>query len=163
MLAQVTEVILKVAELQRTFVGIKPDAVQRGLVGEIISRFEQRGLKIVGMKFMLVSRELAETHYGEHKGKGFFEGLVSFITSGPIVAMVLEGKDAIAIARNVIGATNPAAAALGTIRGDLALEIGRNMVHGSDGPESAKREVGIFFSEKELVDWKRTLDCWITE
>lgn len=151
------------AELQRTFVAIKPDGVQRGLVGEIISRFERKGLKFVGMKFMQVSRELAENHYGEHKGKPFFEGLVSFITSGPIVAMVLEGKDAIGIARNIIGATNPTAAAPGTIRGDLALEIGRNMVHGSDGPESAKREIGIFFSEKELADWNRTLQCWISE
>ena len=153
----------KVAELQRTFVGIKPDGVQRGFVGEIISRFERKGLKIVGMKFMQVSRELAETHYAEHKGKGFFSGLVNFITSGPIVAMVLEGRDAINIARNVIGATNPSTAAPGTIRGDLALEIGRNMVHGSDGTESAKREIGIFFSDKELLDWPRTLECWISE
>lgn len=157
------EEIIKVAELQRTFVAIKPDGVQRGLVGEIISRFERKGLKIVGMKFMTVSRELAENHYGEHKGKPFFEGLVGFITSGPIVAMCLEGKDAIAISRNIIGATNPATAALGTIRGDLALEIGRNMVHGSDSPESAKREVGIFFNEKELSDWTRTVQCWVTE
>lgn len=152
------------ADLQRTFVAIKPDGVQRGLIGEVISRFERRGLKIVGMKFMQVSKELAETHYGEHKGKPFFEGLVSFITSGPILAMVLEGKDAIAIARNVIGATNPASAAPGTIRADLALEIGRNIVHGSDGPESAKREIGIFFQNNELVDgWKRTVQCWIAE
>ncbi len=151
------------AELQRTFVAIKPDGVQRGYVGEIISRFEKKGLKFVGMKFMQVSRETAENHYGEHKGKPFFAGLVDFITSGPVVAMVLEGKDAIAIARNVIGATNPATAALGTIRGDLALEIGRNMVHGSDGPESAKREIGIFFSDSELHDWNRTLQCWYSE
>lgn len=152
------------ADLQRTFVAIKPDGVQRGLIGEVISRFERRGLKIVGMKFMQVSKELAETHYGEHKGKPFFEGLVSFITSGPILAMVLEGKDAIAIARSVIGATNPASAAPGTIRADLALEIGRNIVHGSDGPESAKREIGIFFQNNELVDgWKRTVQCWIAE
>lgn len=151
------------AELQRTFVAVKPDGVQRGLVGEIISRFERKGLKLVGMKFMQVSRELAETHYGEHKGKGFFEPLVSFITSGPIVAMVLEGNNAISIARGVIGATNPSAAAPGTIRGDLALEIGRNMVHGSDGPESASREIGIFFKDSELVSWNRTYECWITE
>ncbi len=151
------------AELQRTFVAIKPDGVQRGLIGEIVSRFERKGLKFVGMKFMQVTRELAENHYGEHKGKGFFEGLVSFITSGPIVAMVFEGKDAIVIARNLIGATNPTASAPGTIRGDLALEIGRNMVHGSDSPESAKREIGIFFKDSELVEWTRTSQCWITE
>lgn len=151
------------AELQRTFVAIKPDGVQRGLSGEIISRFERKGLKFVGMKFMQVTRELAESHYGEHKGKPFFEGLVSFITSGPIVAMVLEGKDAVSIARNIIGATNPSTAAPGTIRGDLALEIGRNMVHGSDSPESAKREIGIFFNENELSDWNRTVQCWVSE
>lgn len=152
------------AELQRTFVAIKPDGVQRGLVGEVVSRFEKKGLKIVGMKFMQVSRELAENHYGEHKGKPFFDGLVSFITSGPILAMVLEGKDAIAISRNVIGATNPATANPGTIRGDLALEIGRNIVHGSDGPDSAKREIGIFFKDNELAgDWTRTVQCWVAE
>ncbi|MBY0358130.1 MAG: nucleoside-diphosphate kinase [Candidatus Obscuribacterales bacterium] len=148
----------------RTFVAIKPDGVQRGLIGEVISRFERRGLKIVGMKLMQVSKELAETHYGEHKGKPFFDGLVSFITSGPIVAMVLEGKDAVTIARNVIGATNPASAAPGTIRADLALEIGRNVVHGSDSPESGKREIGIFFKENELVgSWDRTIQPWISE
>ena len=152
------------ADVQRTFVAIKPDGVQRGLVGDVVSRFEKKGLKIVGMKFMQVTRELAENHYGEHKGKPFFDGLVSFITSGPILAMCLEGKDAIAISRNVIGATNPATAAPGTIRGDLALEIGRNIVHGSDGPESAKREIGIFFSDKELAgDWNRTVQCWVSE
>ena len=151
------------AEVQRTFVAIKPDGVQRGLIGEIVSRFEKKGLKMVGMKFMQVSRELAENHYGEHKGKPFFAGLVDFITSGPIVAMAFEGKDAITICRNIIGATNPAQSAMGTIRGDLALEIGRNIVHGSDGPESAKRELGIFFSDKELVEWNRTLQCWVSE
>jgi nucleoside-diphosphate kinase len=152
------------AEVQRTFVAIKPDGVQRGLVGEVVSRFEKRGLKLVGMKFMQVTKELAETHYGEHKGKPFFDGLVGFITSGPVVAMVLEGKDAIAIARNTIGATNPSAANPGTIRGDFAIEIGRNIVHGSDGPESAKREIGIFFKDSELVgDWNRTVQCWVSE
>ena len=152
------------AEVQRTFVAIKPDGVERGLVGEVVSRFEKRGLKIVGMKMLHVPREMAETHYGEHKGKGFYEGLVGFITSGPIVAMVLEGKDAVALARGVIGATNPGAAAPGTIRGDLAVDIGRNVVHGSDSPESAKREIGIFFKEHEhLKKWDRTLDKWISE
>lgn len=152
------------AEVQRTFVAIKPDGVQRGLIGDIVSRFEKRGLKLVGMKFMQVTRELAETHYGEHKGKPFFDGLVGFITSGPVVAMVWEGKDAIALARNTIGATNPGAAAPGTIRGDFAIEIGRNIVHGSDGPESAKREIGIFFKDDELAgDWTRTVQCWVSE
>ncbi|MBX9569139.1 MAG: nucleoside-diphosphate kinase [Candidatus Obscuribacterales bacterium] len=150
--------------MQRTFVAIKPDGVQRGLIGDIVSRFEKKGLKIVGMKFMQVTKQLAENHYGEHKGKPFFEGLVGFITSGPILAMVLEGKDAIAVSRTVIGATNPVSAAPGTIRGDLALEIGRNIVHGSDGPESAKREIGIFFSDEELVsNWNRTVQCWVSE
>lgn len=152
------------AEVQRTFVAIKPDGVQRGLIGEIVSRFERRGLKLVGMKFMQVTKELAETHYGEHKGKPFFDGLVGFITSGPVVAMVWEGKDAIALARNTIGATNPSASAPGTIRGDFAIEIGRNIVHGSDGPESAKREIGIFFKDAELAgDWNRTVQCWVSE
>jgi len=149
---------------ERTFVAIKPDGVERGLIGEIIGRFEKRGLKLVGLKLMRVSVDLAGRHYGEHKGKPFFDGLVKFITSGPIVAMVWEGKNAITLARNVIGATNPAQAAQGTIRGDLAVEIGRNAVHGSDGPESAAREIGLFFNEDELVnDWSRAVDCWINE
>jgi nucleoside-diphosphate kinase len=153
-----------VAEVQRTFVAIKPDGVERGLIGEVIGRFERRGLKIVGMKLLQVSKEMAETHYGEHKGKPFYEGLVNYITSAPVVGMVLEGKDAVSIARNVIGATNPASAAPGTIRGDLALEIGRNIVHGSDSPESGKREIGIFFKDSELVNnWSRTLEKWISE
>jgi nucleoside-diphosphate kinase len=152
-----------VADLQRTFVAIKPDGVERGLIGEVINRFERRGLKLVGMKLLQVTKEMAETHYGEHKGKGFYEGLVSYIISAPVVGMVLEGKDAVALARNVIGATNPANAAPGTIRGDFAIEIGRNIVHGSDSPESAKREIGIFFKENELVGWTRTVEKWIAE
>jgi nucleoside-diphosphate kinase len=150
--------------VERTFVAVKPDGVERGLVGDILGRFERRGLKLVGMKLMVVPVELAERHYGEHKGKPFFEGLVKFITSGPIVAMVWEGKNAITLARNVIGATNPTAAAQGTIRGDLATDIGRNAVHGSDGPESAVREIGLFFKEDELVNnWNRTIEKWISE
>lgn len=151
------------AEVQRTFVAIKPDGVERGLIGEVVGRFERRGLKLVGMKFMQVTREMAETHYGEHKGKPFYEGLVSYITSAPILAMALEGKDAVALARQVIGATNPANAAPGTIRGDLAVEIGRNIVHGSDSPESGKRELGIFFKDNELVSWTRTVEKWVAE
>ncbi len=150
--------------LERTFVAVKPDGVQRGLVGNIITRFEQRGLKLVGMKLMKVSQAKAEEHYGEHKGKPFFNGLVEFITSGPIVAMVWEGTDAIKLCRNVIGATKPIEAAPGSIRGDLATDIGRNIVHGSDGPESAAREIGIFFSEDELLaGWKRNVDEWVNE
>jgi nucleoside-diphosphate kinase len=153
-----------VAELQRTFVAVKPDGVQRGLVGEILTRFERRGLKLVGMKLLQVSEAMAEKHYGEHKGKPFYAGLVNFITSGPIVAMVWEGKDAVTLARNVIGATNPAAAAPGSIRGDLAVEIGRNVVHGSDGPESAEREISIFFHDGELLKgWSRNVDAWVCE
>jgi nucleoside-diphosphate kinase len=149
---------------ERTFVAIKPDGVERGLVGEIIHRFERRGLKLVGLKLMKVPAAMAEEHYGEHKGKPFYDGLVGFITSGPIVAMVLEGKNAVALARQVIGATNPGDAAPGTIRGDLAVDIGRNVVHGSDSPTSATREIGIFFKEEEQVkDWQRTVQKWITE
>lgn len=149
---------------ERTFVAIKPDGVERGLVGEIIHRFERRGLKLVGLKQMQVTAALAEQHYGEHKGKPFYNGLVGFITSGPIVAMVLEGKNAVALSRQIIGATNPAEAAPGTIRGDLAIDIGRNVVHGSDSPTSAKREIAIFFSEDEqLKDWQRTVQKWIVE
>jgi len=153
-----------VADVQRTFVAIKPDGVERGLIGEVINRFERRGLKLVGMKLLQVSREMAETHYGEHKGKPFYDGLVGYITSAPVVGMVLEGKDAVALARNVIGATNPANAAPGTIRGDFAIEIGRNIVHGSDSPDSAKREIGIFFKDNELIgNWNRTVEKWISE
>jgi len=150
--------------VERTFVAIKPDGVERGLIGKIIDRFESRGLKLVGMKLMKLSNEKAQEHYGEHKGKPFFDGLVSFITSGPIVAMVWEGKGAIALARNTIGATNPNASAPGSIRGDFAVEIGRNVVHGSDGPDSAKREIGIFFSDAELcAEWPRSIDKWVSE
>jgi nucleoside-diphosphate kinase len=149
---------------ERTFVAIKPDGVERGLVGEIIHRFERRGLKLVGLKLMKVPTAKAEEHYGEHKGKPFYDGLVGFITSGPIVAMVFEGKNAVALARQVIGATNPGDAAPGTIRGDLAVDIGRNVVHGSDSPTSATREIGIFFKEEEQVkDWQRTVQKWVTE
>jgi nucleoside-diphosphate kinase len=148
---------------ERTFLAIKPDGVQRGLVAEIVRRFEQKGFKLVGLKLMQVTREQAETHYGEHKGKGFFEGLVGFITSGPIVAMAWEGPNVIATARKMMGATNPANADSGTIRGDLATDIGRNVIHGSDGLESAERELGIFFRPEELLDWSRTGEGWFKE
>jgi len=149
--------------VERTFVAVKPDGVERILVGEVVGRFEKRGLKIVGMKFMKVTKEMAEQHYGEHKGKPFYDGLVSYITSGPIVAMALEGKNAVALARQTIGATKPAEAAPGTIRGDLAVEIGHNIVHGSDSPENGQREIGIFFKPEELVEWSGSLNKWIWE
>jgi nucleoside-diphosphate kinase len=149
--------------MERTLILVKPDGVQRGLIGEIIGRFERRGLKLLGMKFMQMSQALAEEHYGVHKERPFYNSLVEYITSGPIVAMVWEGKDAIAAARSTMGATNPVAAAPGTIRGDLGMEIGRNLVHGSDSPENAVKEVNLFFNADELVDWGRTTAPWIRE
>ena len=142
-------------ESQRTLVLVKPDAFQRGLAGTIIARLERRGLRIAGMKLIQIDEDLARRHYAEHEGKPFFQGLVAFITSAPVVAIVLEGPRAIEIVRKSMGATDPAEAAPGTIRGDLALEIGRNLVHGSDGPETAQREVALFFKPEELVDWTR--------
>lgn len=130
---------------------VKPDGVRRGLVGEVVGRIEAKGYRIVGMKLMHISRELAQRHYGEHEGKPFFEGLVEFITSGPVVAMVLEGENAIRGWRGMMGATNPADAAPGTLRGDLASTIDENVAHGSDAPATAEREIGIFFSEDELL------------
>lgn len=149
--------------MERTLIIIKPDAVQRGLTGEILRRFEARGLRIVGMKFMQVSRELAEKHYEIHKERPFFGGLVEYITSSPVVVIALEGTNAIASARNTIGATRPHEAAAGTIRGDLALEVGRNLVHGSDSVENGQIEVANFFSEDELISWERNTDPWIFE
>ncbi|MDZ4672370.1 MAG: nucleoside-diphosphate kinase [Phototrophicales bacterium] len=149
--------------MERTFIIIKPDAVQRGLTGEILRRFEARGLRIIGMKFMQVSRELAEKHYEIHKGKGFYEGLVNYITSSPVVAIALEGTNAVLSARNTIGATRPHEAAAGTIRGDFALEVGYNLVHGSDSVENGQIEVANFFTDAELVSWSRVTDAWIFE
>lgn len=149
--------------MERTLVLVKPDGVQRGLIGEIINRLERRGLKLHGMKFMQMSRDLASVHYEVHKDRPFYGTLVEYITSGPIVAMVWEGKDAIQVVRTTMGATNAATALPGTIRGDLAVEIGRNLVHGSDSPENAAREVSLFFSEDELVQWSRETDRWIRE
>jgi nucleoside-diphosphate kinase len=136
---------------ERTYAMVKPDGVKRGLVGEVVSRLEKKGFKIVGMKLMQIPRETAERHYGEHKGKPFFEGLVSFITSGPVVAMVVEGENAILEWRKMMGATNPKDAALGTIRGDYASTIDENVAHGSDAPVTAEREIGIFFKAEELL------------
>ena len=149
--------------MEKTLVLLKPDAVQRGLSGEIIARLERTGLKIVGMKLMQVSEELANRHYGEHVGKPFFDGLVGFITSGPIVAMAFEGNNAVSIVRKTMGATNPAESPPGSIRGDFGVDIGRNLVHGSDSPESAVRELGLFFADGELLSYDRASDPWITE
>ena len=137
--------------MNRTFAMVKPDGVEKGLVGEIISRFEKKGLKIVALKIIKITPELAEKHYSEHKGKPFFADLVNFITSGPVAAMVLEGENVIPTVRTMMGATNPQDAAPGTIRGDFALTIDENIIHGSDSPESAMREIGIFFKEEEIV------------
>jgi nucleoside-diphosphate kinase len=133
--------------MERTLILVKPDAFARGLTGEILARFERKGLKIVALKHMTTSRETAETHYAEHAERPFFGELVDFITSAPLVALILEGQDAIKAARQLIGATNPLEAATGSIRGDFAIEIGTNMVHGSDSPESAEREIGVWFPE----------------
>jgi nucleoside-diphosphate kinase len=149
--------------LERTLIIIKPDAVQRGLTGEILRRFEARGLRIVGMKFMQVSRELAEKHYEIHKGKPFFPGLVEYIISSPVVVFALEGTNAVLCARNTIGATRPHEATAGTIRGDLALEVGRNLVHGSDSVENSQVEIANFFNASELITWGRDTDKWIFE
>lgn len=149
--------------MERTLILVKPDGVQRGLAGEIIARFEHRGLKLIGMKFIQMSTELAQKHYADHEAKPFYSSLVEYITSGPVVAMAWEGKDAINAARITIGATNPAEAAAGTIRGDLGMEIGRNLVHGSDKSENGLKEVNLFFSEDELVEWNRVTEVWIRE
>ena len=149
--------------MERTFVAIKPDGVQRGVIGEVISRLEHRGLKLVAIQIMQVDEELAGRHYGEHVDRPFFPGLVSFITSGPIVAMIWEATNAVALARQTMGATNPADAAPGTIRGDFGIDIGRNIIHGSDSPESATREIGLFFGAEAGLDYSRSTDQWITE
>jgi nucleoside-diphosphate kinase len=148
---------------ERTFVMVKPDGVQRGLVGEVISCFERRGLKIVGLKMLWITPELAARHYAEHREKPFFQGLVQFITSGPVVAMVLEGKNAISVVREMMGATDPQKAQPGTIRGTYGIDIGRNIVHGSDSASSAQREISLFFREEELFDYSLELEKWIYE
>lgn len=149
--------------VQQTLILCKPDAVARGLSGEIIARIERRGYLINAMKLMQLDGERARKHYGEHEGKPFFQGLVDFITSGPLVALAVEGEDAIAGMRQIMGATNPLNAATGSIRADYASTIGRNLVHGSDSPESAKRELAIFFEEKDFVSRRHDLERWIQE
>ena len=149
--------------MERTLVLIKPDAMQRGLAGEILSRLERRGLRIVGLRLLQVDRALAERHYAEHQGKPFYEGLLTYITSCPIIAAAFEGTGAIEAVRSSVGATNPSKAAPGTIRGDFGLEVGRNMIHASDKPESAERELGLFFQPSELLGYARDTDRWIFE
>ena len=151
------------ADRERTLVIVKPDAMQRGLIGEIIGRLERRGLKLEGLKLMQVDRALAERHYAEHEGKGFYESLLAYITASPVVVAVFAGTSAIGVVRSSVGKTNPAEAAPGTIRGDFALETGRNLIHASDSPASARREVGLFFTEGELVGYARDTDRWIEE
>lgn len=149
--------------MERTLVIVKPDGLQRGLVGQILSRCERRGLRIVGLKMLAVGRDLAEQHYAVHRGKFFFEGLVDFITSGPVVAAVIEGPQVIAIVRMMVGATRPAEAAPGTIRGDYAVAGLRNLIHASDAPETAATEIALFFLPEELVAYSRDIDKWIYE
>ena len=149
--------------MERTLIILKPDAVQRALVGEIIGRFEQRGLRIAALKFMAVPRPLAEEHYAIHRDKPFYAGLVSYIVSSPVIVMVLEGTNAVAAARVTIGATRPNEAAAGSIRGDLALEVGRNLVHGSDSVENAQAEIALWFKPDELTEWSRNVDEWVFE
>ncbi|HAX78129.1 MAG TPA: nucleoside-diphosphate kinase [Cyanobacteria bacterium UBA11372] len=149
--------------MERTFLAIKPDGVQRQLVGEIIRRFETKGFTLVGLKLMQVSRELAEQHYDVHRERPFFGSLVDFITSGPIVAMVWEGEGVVASARKIIGATNPLTAEPGTIRGDFGVSIGRNLIHGSDAIETARREVSLWFKDEELVSWQPSITSWLYE
>ena len=149
--------------VERTFVAIKPDGVQRGLIGEILSRFEKKGFKLVALKQLTPTRELAESHYFVHKDRPFFSGLVDFITSGPVVAMVWEGDGVIASARKVIGATKPLEAEPGSIRGDLAVNIGRNVIHGSDASETAVFEISLWFNESEINDWSPSDQNWRTE
>jgi nucleoside-diphosphate kinase len=149
--------------VQQTLVLIKPDGVQRGLIGTVITRLEQRGLRLAAAKFMWVSKELAETHYAIHKGKPFYKGLIDYITSAPIMAMVWEGPEAVAAVRQTMGSTRPREAAPGTIRHDFGLDVGRNLTHASDSPENALDEIGLWFQPDELVEWSRDIDRWVFE
>jgi nucleoside-diphosphate kinase len=149
--------------MERTFIMIKPDGVQRHLTGEIIHRFESKGFTLVGLKMMQVSRELAEKHYAVHKERPFFNGLIEFITSAPVIAMVWEGESVVTAARNLIGATNPTTAAPGSIRGDFGVSIGRNLIHGSDAIETAQTEVSLWFKDEELVNWQPVRQSWLYE
>ncbi|RSL33814.1 nucleoside-diphosphate kinase [Salibacterium salarium] len=147
--------------MEKSFIMVKPDGVQRNLIGEIVQRFEKKGFTLVAGKLITISPELAEQHYGEHKGKAFFENLVSFITSGPVFAMIWEGEDVIKTARKMMGSTNPAEAEPGTIRGDYGVRVSMNVIHGSDSGESAEREIKLFFNNDDIVDYKKTVNDWI--
>lgn len=147
--------------MERTFLMVKPDGVQRNLIGEITARFERKGFQLVGAKLMSIPAELAQEHYGEHKERPFFGELVDFITSGPVFAMVWQGENVIATARQMMGPTNPKDAAQGTIRGDFGLTVGKNVIHGSDSPASAEREINLFFKQTELVDYSKLMNAWI--
>ncbi len=149
--------------MERSLIIIKPDAVQRGLIGSIVTRLEQRGLKLLGLKMIQIDEALARRHYAVHEGKPFFDSLVQYIISAPSVVAVVAGKDVIQTVRNTVGATNPSQAAMGTIRGDFGLEIGRNLIHASDSPENGEQEVALFFKPEELVEWNRSTDAWIYE
>jgi nucleoside-diphosphate kinase len=162
---QTSRSLLKIGEdlMEQTLVLVKPDGVQRGLIGEVIGRLERRGLRMVAAKFIQVSQELAETHYAIHKGKPFYDGLIKYITSAPVMAMAWDGPNAVAAIRQTMGATRPIEAAPGSIRHDFALEVGRNLTHASDSVENGEREVALWFGPSELVDWKRDTDRWIVE
>jgi nucleoside-diphosphate kinase len=149
--------------VERSLVLVKPDGIQRGRIGVVISRFERRGLRLVGAKFMRVGQDLAKAHYAEHEGKPFYDGLISYITSAPVMAMVWEGPNSVAAIRQTVGSTKPVESAPGTIRHDFALEVGRNLIHASDKPETGEREVALWFKLEELVDWDREVDRWIFE
>jgi nucleoside-diphosphate kinase len=149
--------------MEKTLVLVKPDGVQRGLIGEVIVRLERRGLRLAAAKFMQVSQDLAETHYAVHKGKPFYEKLIKYITSAPVMAMAWEGPNAVAAVRQTMGATRPTEAAPGSLRHDFALEVGRNLTHGSDSVENGEIEVSLWFKPEELVSWDREVDCWIFE
>jgi len=149
--------------VERTLVLVKPDGVQRGLIGEVISRLERRGLRLVAAKFMNVSRSLAEAHYAIHRDKPFYQGLIEYITSAPVMAMVWEGPNAVAAVRQTMGATRPTEAAPGSLRHDFALEIGRNLTHASDEPANGEKEIDLWFKKEELVNWRREIDRWVFE
>mgnify|MGYP001766402817 FL=1 len=149
--------------MEKTLVLVKPDGVQRGLIGEVIVRLERRGLKLVAAKFMPVSKELAEKHYAVHKGKNFYDGLIRYITSAPVMAMVWEGSNAVVAVRQTMGSTRPTEAAPGSLRHDFALDVGRNLTHASDTPENGEKEIALWFSPAELVSWGRAIDTWIQE
>ena len=148
---------------EKTLILVKPDGVQRGLVGDILSRFEHKGLKLVALRMLQVTKNMAETHYGEHKGKPFYNGLLDFITAAPLVAMVVEGKSAVTVVRKMVGSTNPEDAAPGTIRHDFGMHTGRNLIHASDAPKSAEKEISLFFDIDQVVEWKKDMDYWVYE